>query len=141
MKGTDPAVRKKAALCFLRFFRENPENLIHIEWVEKMVSLFFSTSFRFIVSFVPFHRFLCSVSSCSLFRFGAPCAVSLTCARCHCSLSLSNVLCCVWCPFSVPLFHACVLRSLLLLYVPFQYSVLPVSVLCNNFFSFLPHLV
>lgn len=37
MKGTDPAVRKKAALCFLRFFRENPENLVHAEWADRMV--------------------------------------------------------------------------------------------------------
>lgn len=36
-KGTDPAVRKKAALCFLRFFREHPGNLVHSEWAEKMV--------------------------------------------------------------------------------------------------------
>ncbi|CAM9231402.1 unnamed protein product, partial [Ectocarpus sp. 13 AM-2016] len=39
MKGTDPAVRKKAALCFLRFFRENPGNLIHSELSEKMARL------------------------------------------------------------------------------------------------------
>lgn len=38
-KGTDPAVRKKAALCFLRFFRENPGNLVHAELADKMVSL------------------------------------------------------------------------------------------------------
>lgn len=38
MKGTDPAVRKKAALCFLRFFRENPGNLVHSELADKMVS-------------------------------------------------------------------------------------------------------
>lgn len=38
MKGTDPAVRKKAALCFLRFFRENPGNYVHSELAEKMVS-------------------------------------------------------------------------------------------------------
>lgn len=37
MKGTDPAVRKKAALCFLRFFRENPGNLVHSELADKMV--------------------------------------------------------------------------------------------------------
>lgn len=38
MKGTDPAVRKKAALCFLRFFRENPGNLVHSELADKMVT-------------------------------------------------------------------------------------------------------
>ncbi|CAM9885715.1 unnamed protein product, partial [Laminaria digitata] len=38
-KGTDPAVRKKAALCFLRFFREHPGNLVHSEWAEKMARL------------------------------------------------------------------------------------------------------
>ncbi|CBJ29344.1 Coatomer protein complex, alpha sub-unit [Ectocarpus siliculosus] len=39
MKGTDPAVRKKAALCFLRFFRENPGNLVHSELSDKMARL------------------------------------------------------------------------------------------------------
>lgn len=38
MKGTDPAVRKKAALCFLRFFRENPGNPVHSELADKMVT-------------------------------------------------------------------------------------------------------
>lgn len=38
MKGTDPAVRKKAALCLLRFFRENPGNIIHSELSDKMVT-------------------------------------------------------------------------------------------------------
>ncbi|CAM9208245.1 unnamed protein product, partial [Scytosiphon promiscuus] len=39
IKGTDPAVRKKAALCYLRFFRENPGNYVHSELAEKMARL------------------------------------------------------------------------------------------------------
>ncbi|CAM9271765.1 unnamed protein product, partial [Discosporangium mesarthrocarpum] len=39
LPSVDPAVRKKAALCFLRFFRENPSHLAHSDWSDKMSSL------------------------------------------------------------------------------------------------------
>ncbi len=34
-KEGGPSIRKKAALCLLRFFRESPEDIDHQEWAER----------------------------------------------------------------------------------------------------------
>lgn len=38
-RGGDPNIRKKAALCLLRFFREEPEEVNHAEWASGMPAL------------------------------------------------------------------------------------------------------
>ncbi|CAM9336963.1 unnamed protein product [Chrysoparadoxa australica] len=37
--GTEPNVKKKAALCILRFYRESPESFVLAEWADKLPSL------------------------------------------------------------------------------------------------------
>lgn len=36
-RDTDPVVRKKAALCLLKLFRTNPDNIMHADWAPQMV--------------------------------------------------------------------------------------------------------
>jgi vesicle coat complex subunit len=36
-RDTDSVVRKKAALCLLKLFRTNPDNITHPDWAPQMV--------------------------------------------------------------------------------------------------------